>query len=396
MSEFRLRSGVFLPPFHSNEENPALALRRDLKLMQWLDELGFDEAWIGEHHSGGFELISSPELFIAAAAELTTRIRFGTGVVSLSYHHPFNVANRIVQLDNMTMGRVMFGAGPGLLYLDAKMMGIDVENTRGRLVESLDVIMALFRGETVTKKTEWFELDEAVLHVRPYQQPYPEVVVVSSKTPSGGRLAGKYGIGMICVAASQTEGFNALAENWALANEVAGENGHTMDRSKLRLVAPIHLAETRDQAYENVKFGLENWLDYSFTTNPGKRDRAKGMSPIEVVSKTRGGIIGTPDDAIALIDRLREQQGDFGCFLQLAHNWADWEATKKSYELYARYVVPHINKINQSRVTSLDRYRNMGREITTAQNSATMNMFRKHNAERETAGKSTIKVVGLE
>lgn len=396
MSEFRFRSGVFLPPFHPNEENAALSLRRDIKLMEWLDELGFEEAWIGEHHSGGFELISSPELFIAAAAERTKRIKFGTGVVSLSYHHPFNVANRIVQLDNQTMGRVMFGAGPGLLYLDAKMMGIDVENTRGRLVESLDVIMKLFRGETVTKKTDWFELDEAVLHVRPYSYPHPEVVVVSSKTPSGGRLAGKYGIGMICVAASQTEGFNALAENWALASEVAQENGNVMDRSKLRLVAPIHLAETRDQAYENVKFGLEKWLDYSFTTNPGKRERAKGMSPVEVVSKARGGVIGTPDDAIALIERLREQQGDFGCFLQLAHNWADWEATKKSYELYARYVVPHLSKINQSRVTSLDRYRNRGDEISTAQQSATMNMFRKHNAERELAGKTTIKVAGLE
>ncbi len=115
MSLVNLRHGIFLPPFHPNEENPTQCLERDLELMAWLDKLGFDEAWIGEHHSAGYEIISSPEIFIAFAAERTRHIRFGTGVVSLPYHHPMMVADRIVQLDHMTRGRIMFGAGPGLL-----------------------------------------------------------------------------------------------------------------------------------------------------------------------------------------------------------------------------------------------------------------------------------------
>src|SRR6202030_1254324 len=125
MSEISLRHGIFLPPFHPNEENPTQCLERDLELMQWLDRLGFHEAWIGEHHSAGYEIISSPEIFIAVAAERTRSIRFGTGVISLPYHHPMMVADRIVQLDHMTRGRVMFGAGPGLLASDALMLGID-------------------------------------------------------------------------------------------------------------------------------------------------------------------------------------------------------------------------------------------------------------------------------
>ena len=119
MSEINLRHGIFLPPFHPNEENPTQCLERDLDLIVHLDKLGFHEAWIGEHHSAGYEIISSPEIFIAFAAERTRHIRLGTGVISLPYHHPMMVADRIVQLDHMTRGRVMFGAGPGLLAGDA-------------------------------------------------------------------------------------------------------------------------------------------------------------------------------------------------------------------------------------------------------------------------------------
>src|SRR3989344_8258113 len=109
----RLRFGAFIAPFHPVEENPTLALERDLELVQHMDALGFEEAWFGEHHSAGYELIASPEVFIAFAAERTKHIRLGTGVSSLPYHHPLMLADRINQLDHMTRGRMMFGVGPG-------------------------------------------------------------------------------------------------------------------------------------------------------------------------------------------------------------------------------------------------------------------------------------------
>src|SRR5258708_3605435 len=125
MPTMPMRHGVFLAPLHPVDEAPNLLIHRDLELMEWLDRLGFDEAWIGEHHSGGFETISSPELFIAAAAERTKKIKLGTGVVSLPYHNSLMAANRILHLDHMTRGRVMFGVGPGLLPSDAMMLGSD-------------------------------------------------------------------------------------------------------------------------------------------------------------------------------------------------------------------------------------------------------------------------------
>ena len=227
MSQLQLRHGIFLPPFHPMEENPTQCLERDLELMSWLDRLGFHEAWIGEHHSAGWETISSPELFIAVAAERTRSIRFGTGVISLPYHNPLMTANRIIQLDHMTRGRVMFGAGPGLLASDALMLGIDPNVQRDRMAEALDVILRFFRGEIVTEKTDWYTFVNARAHLLPYTKPYPEVAVVSAVTPSGGRLAGKYDLSMICVAATNPFGFDALDANWKIAGDIAAEHGRT-------------------------------------------------------------------------------------------------------------------------------------------------------------------------
>src|SRR5688572_4366080 len=137
-----------MAPFHKPGQNPTLALERDLQLVEHLDALGYDEAWIGEHHSAGTEIIASPEIFIAVAAERTRRIKLGTGVVSLSYHNPLWVAERIVLLDHLTRGRAMLGVGPGSLPTDAAMIGVSQAETRELMEQSLDIIMTLLRTET--------------------------------------------------------------------------------------------------------------------------------------------------------------------------------------------------------------------------------------------------------
>ncbi len=380
MPNIPLRHGAFLPPFHPMNENPAACMERDLELMQWLDRLGFHEAWIGEHHSAGWELISSPELFIAVAAERTKWIKFGTGVISLPYHNPLMTANRIIQLDHHTRGRVMFGAGPGLLASDALMLGIDPETQRDRMAEALDVILRFFKGEIVTEKTEWYNFVGARAHMLPYSHPHPEVAVVSSVTPSGGRLAGKYDLSMICVAATNPFGYDALAANWKIANDIAAEHGREMDRSRLRLVGPMHIAETREQAFKNVKYGFEPYLNY-LNNNQPRFIVPQGQDAAEWFVENKFGVIGTPDDAIALIQRLYDKQGDFGVFLQQVHNWADFEETKRSYELYQRYVIPHFSKVNQPRIESFDWCANNRELLTEKRTSAAKAMFDKHEAE---------------
>ena len=167
-----LTFGIFLAPFHRVGENPTLGMARDMELIEWIDELGYDEAWIGEHHSAGWETIASPEVFIGAAIERTRYIRLGSGVTSLPYHHPLMVANRFVQLDHMSRGRTMLGCGPGALPSDAYMMGIEPSTQRPRMEESLAAIMALLKcEEPVTMKTDWFELQGGAAASRALQLP---------------------------------------------------------------------------------------------------------------------------------------------------------------------------------------------------------------------------------
>jgi limonene 1,2-monooxygenase len=376
-----LRHGIFLAPFHALEENPTLALQRDLELVELMDRLGFAEAWVGEHHSAGMETIDSPEIFIMAAAERTKRIRLGTGVISLPYHHPLNVANRIIQLDHMTMGRVMFGAGPGLLASDALMMGVEPETTRDRMAESLDAILRLLRGEVVNEQTDWYTLRDARTHLNPYTHPHPEVCVASAVTPSGGRLAGKHNLGMLCVAAGEQAGFDALDTNWSIASEVAAADGREMDRGRLRVVLTMHLADSREQARKNVEFGTAKFVDY-FNNNMPRYHVPEGVDPIDWVIDHRIAVIGTPEDAIARIDEVLAKQGEFGCVLLQANNWADWEATKRSYELYARYVIPHFSGVNTNRVQSYDWVTRNQAELVDKRVRAAQQMFDKHEAEQ--------------
>ena len=203
----RLRFGIFMAPFHQAGENPTLALERDLELIQHLDRLGWDEAWIGEHHSAGTELIASPEIFIGVAAERTRHIKLGTGVISVAYHNPYMIAERAVLLDHLTRGRFMLGLGPGSLPTDAIMLGLDPTETRPLLEEGVDVIMRLLTSEEpVTSQTKAWNLIDARLHLRPYSDPLFPVAVPAVASPSGPRLAGKYGIGLLSIGATQAAG----------------------------------------------------------------------------------------------------------------------------------------------------------------------------------------------
>ena len=384
MSSSRLRFGIFLAPFHPVDENPTAALRRDFELVEWLDQLGYDEAWIGEHHSAGYEIIASPELFIAAAAERTKHIRLGTGVSSLPYHHPLMLADRIMQLDHQTQGRVMFGVGPGALPSDAFMMGIDPLKQRDMMDEAIGVLVPLLRGETVSYECDWFKLREARLQLAPYTRPQVEICVASQVSPSGARAAGKHGLGLLSIGATTTGGFNALASNWQICEERAAEFGQTVDRNAWRLVAPVHVAETRDKARENVKFGLEKWLRYFQEVAalplapPGEIDNA-----IEALIRSGLAVIGDPNDAIAQLERLEKQSGGYGCFLQMVHNWADFAQTKRSYELVARYVMPRFQGLNRGREASMEWAARNRPTFMGAVGTAIMTEIQKHAQEQQ-------------
>lgn len=338
----RMKFGIFMAPFHRAGENPTLALQRDLELIQHLDRLGFDEAWIGEHHSAGWEIIADPAVFIAAAAERTRNIRLGTGVVSLPYHHPLMVADRMLMLDHLTRGRAMLGVGPGALTSDAYMMGIDPPTQRPRMEESLSAILALLRGEVVDMETDWFTLKEARLQLASYTQPHLPVAVAASFSPAGPMAAGHHGVGLLSVASHQPGGMDTLKRTWAWVEQAAAKRERPPpSREEWRVVMPFHLAESREEALEDVRAGHILYSKSYFEETLG-RPAGDVDGLLERTIQRGGAIVGTPDDAIEALERLQEMSGGFGGLLGLAHEWAPNEKIHKSYELWARYVAPRF------------------------------------------------------
>lgn len=344
----RLQFGAFLAPHHLLGESPTLQIQRDLEMVEHLDRLGYDEFWCGEHHSTGWETIASPEMFLAAAAMRTKRIRLGTGVVSLPYHHPFTVAQRIVQLDHMSFGRAMFGTGPGALPSDAHTLGVDPMVLRDRQDESIGVIKRLLAGEErFSYDSEWFTLRDAALQILPYQVEIP-MATASMISPSGMTLAGKHGMGVLSIGSMSTEGMASLPLQWSFAEEAAVEYGQVVDRSQWRVMFNFHLAATKEQALADVEHGLLEWHnDYNVGTlmRPGLDPLSSTAEAIAFYSdsESAAGIIGTPDELIERIRMMYEVTGGFGVVMGFVNDWADPEATFRSWDLLARHVIPEVN-----------------------------------------------------
>lgn len=351
----RMKFGVFHPPLHApTGRNPQRLLQQDVELVKHLDRLGYDEIWIGEHHSCGTEIIADPLLFCAYAAPLTTNIDLCAGVVSLPYHNPLWVADRMILVDHLTRGRVKLGLGPGALTTDAYMIGLDQTTQREALEEDTGVLLQLLRGEEpVTITTARYTLQEARVQVAPYSD--FEIALSASASPTGALIAGKHGLSLLShgatLAAHSKSKVDKLALMWNAYAERCEQFGNTPDRSGWRLVGPMHIAETREAAIEQVRHGIDAGFDYFQNIIAATHFRVEGTTTeerIAFVIESGMGVIGTPDDAIAQIEHLIAQsKGGFGAYLFLAHEWANFANTIHSYELFAEYVMPHFQGLRQ-------------------------------------------------
>ncbi|HXN59379.1 MAG TPA: LLM class flavin-dependent oxidoreductase [Acidimicrobiales bacterium] len=343
-----MRFGVFCSPHHRPGRNPTLYLQQDLQLCEHLDKLGFDEIWWGEHHSGGFEIVSAPDVFIAAAAERTRRLMLGTGVLSLPYHHPFIVAGRMTLLDHLTRGRVMFGFGPGALVQDAEMMGIDVNEARDRLEVGLEALVQLLEDdEPVSMETDWFRLRDARLNLGPYTYPRMELAIASVRSPVGPRCAGRFGLSLLSLSPTAGAGFDFLKDTWGIAEERAGAANRKIERSSWRLVGTVHVANDYDTAVDQVSWGFDDALRFSAATATGVDAEAIIASSshrerVEEFNAGKQGLVGTPAMTIEFIERLIDQAGGFGTFLIRLPDLAPFESRLASLELFAHEVMPYF------------------------------------------------------
>ncbi|WP_105970554.1 LLM class flavin-dependent oxidoreductase [Streptomyces geranii] len=346
------RIGLFLSPVHETGQDPHLALHRSLDLVELADRLNFDEAWFGEHHTLGWGLVGAPETLIAAASQRTRQIRLAHGVVPLSGHHPFHVASRAVHLHHLTRGRYILGVGPGVPF-DATMFGLDGKEQRKRLDEALPTLLELVNGEErVTQKTDWYELVDAKLQLPRFGPGPIEVALATSGTSvTSPRLIGRYGLSMTSFAlpfALLTPGapeHMGLAQQWKHAQEAADEHGRTLRREDWRVALPVHVAETREQAFAEVREGYDRWLFEYFAKAAGRDVLAPGASratALEARVEAGGALVGSVDDVVDGVRRIQEATGGFGTLLVYVADWTSYENTNRSLELLARQVAPRL------------------------------------------------------
>ena len=345
-----MKFGLFMMPAHSIRDNPTLAFERDLRLIEYAESLGFDEFWVGEHHSSGWETIPAPDIFLAAAASRTKRIRLGTAVINLPYHHPFHVAERMAFLDHLTYGRLMLGCGPGVLPTDMQLFDLDPSELRPMMNESLDIILKLYREEgPVWHEGDYWQIKGMEVQIKPFQRPHLPVYTVSSGSGNSIRVAAERGLPIIS-GVFTLPGAMPLGQQWEPYEQIATEAGHRVSRDDWSLGnLPVYVAESNEQAHKDVAEGAMHQVrSYHFrgggkTSYEAYPDQPEEEITFEQIAEQRKWIIGDPDHCVRRIKAIQEESGGFGTLLLLTLEWTSTEKWYRSLELFARYVIPQFN-----------------------------------------------------
>ncbi len=329
--------GLFLQPLHHPSVDATVALERDLDLVALIDELGYSSAWIGEHHSTGWENIAAPEAFIAAAAARTRNIRLGTGVVQMGLHHPLVALDRMIFLDHLTRGRVTFGMGVGGgIPSDLSVFGLTPDVAGRRMQESIEVMLRLLESQApVSAKTDWFELHEATLQMPPYTRPHMPMAVASGD-PRNIAMMGRLG-GTVLLGGTPEkvdEAFHHLEEG-------AHSVGRTASRDQIMLSYVLHLAETTDEARDGFEEGA---LKEQYEFQVGVNGRPEPVEGPESWYRTyvENNVIGSPDDALQRMAEIAERSGGVGGVIFMTRDWPEEAARTRSWELFAKEVVPNL------------------------------------------------------
>lgn len=343
-----MKFSFFMMPIHHPSENPALAFDRDIALIHLAEALDFDEFFIGEHHSGGWENMPAPEMALAKAAAHAQRIRLGTSVTILPFHHPFHVAERMAFLDHLTRGRAILGIGPSALVTDKKLFGISNDKIYPMLAESADVIVRLLESpEPFDHDGEFWQFEGMRLQLRSYQRPRMPLAIASSGNPLSLELAGKHNMILLSPAGKNRWRNPSPAERWQSVEAAAMKHGKTASRDNWRIATSVYLAESREQAWADVEQGIAREMEYFLAIGlkapyeAYQNQPAHEITPRSAVDR-RDWIVGTPDDAISHIERLQAESGGFGGLMLTTHEWANSDKLRRSLELFARYVMPHF------------------------------------------------------
>ncbi len=352
-----MRFGLFAMPEHPPIENWSLSYDRDIDEIVLAEKLGFSEFWIGEHHTGGYENVPMPELLLAKASALTSRIRLGTGVINLPYQDPFQVAERMAFLDHLTHGRLEYGFGGGGLPTDQALFQLERSEAAPRTAEALEIIWQLLTSdEPVSYEACIGNTRTASCRSGPIKRSPPFAIAGLTGTHNYARCGAKGWKALsVYFAPGDNNGYppNAppdLAAHAAALTSAAAENGldpPDVARQNWRITREVYVSDSKDQAMREIREGVHRSYEYLLGLGLGalmKKDENMPDAELtfEWMVEEIPWIIGSPEDCIRQIRELEEVTGGFGTFLINSRDWVTTDKWNRSLELFARYVTPQF------------------------------------------------------
>lgn len=358
-NQSRLRLGMFVMPIHNPAKPLAQCVDEDLDLAVQCERLGFDEFWVGEHHTSTLENIVMPEIFIAKALAMTQRLRFGPAPVCLQYHHPVHVANRLAFLDHLSHGRLNVCFGPGAIPTDMEVYGVDPKDTAARVGEATDLVLKVWTSDPPYEFSGTFwnvslkqhldpQMGLGALH-KPLQKPHPPIAVPSiSRRSAGIEKAAARGFSLFSHHMISAE---VLAEQWETYRAAAAAAGRQPGPADWRVARNVFVAETTAEARRIARGNslgqcIQYILDLTrrgpgvgmWKRNAGQSDDDCNLDYFldEVL------IVGDPPEVTRQLRELRRRAGDFGTLVLVAHDWDDRQRWLNSLELFTREVLPGL------------------------------------------------------
>jgi alkanesulfonate monooxygenase SsuD/methylene tetrahydromethanopterin reductase-like flavin-dependent oxidoreductase (luciferase family) len=356
-----IRYGMFIMPFHDSAKPPGQCYDEDLELIVRAEELGFDEFWIGEHHTMKYENIVMPEIFIARALGETRRIRLGPAPVCLNQHNPAHVAARLAFLDHLSKGRLNLCFGAGSVTADQELYGAEPKNAAAMVEEALDMILRLWSSEppyeiegqfwTIRLKKS-VDAETGIGYIpKPLQQPHPPLAIpgMSRNSPSM-KTAGRRGYQPFahCLIAG-----NVVADIWKTYEAAAREAGRQPQRADWKVARSIFLADSTPEARRRARSNslgrnyeyIGRLFDKGLGRKMYKRDPAMSDADCNLDYLMGEQIIaGSPDEVLRHLLALIEETGPFGTLVLMSYDWDDRESWLHSMELFARELMPALNK----------------------------------------------------
>jgi alkanesulfonate monooxygenase SsuD/methylene tetrahydromethanopterin reductase-like flavin-dependent oxidoreductase (luciferase family) len=356
--------GLFIMPSHPPERSPYDGAQWDLQMLIWAEELGFSEAWIGEHYTVPWEPNPAPDLLIAQALRETERLTLASGAHLLPYHHPVELAHRVAYLDHLARGRYIFGIGAGAFPSDAELFDVDVSTSRAMTREALEIIVGLWEAEREFHydgrywSVHYHDRDELLgLHLKPFQRPHPPIAMAGfSPSSSSLRVAGQLG----AIPLSLNLSHSLLASHWRAYEAGARAAGRLADRSRWRVSRDVFVAETDEEAIRLVVDGMmgranrEFFLPFFKRTGMDRYLTADASRDVTVELLARETwLVGSPTTVAERLQHQYDEAGGWGVLNVQAWDYADTpEAWRQSMELLATEVVPRLRPYSSGPIGS--------------------------------------------